>query len=622
MDEIWLPSKFNLETFSRSGVDPDKLRLVPYPIQIEKYSKTSEPFVFNRETKKFKFLYNCAFSFRKGIDLLVQSYCMEFSDREDVSLILKMYVPPGAGQLDVQALIRSYIPHKPDNPHIDLLLQKIPSDTLYSLYQSCDCYVSTDRANGWGMPCMEMMAMGKPAITIDWSGSTQFMHETNSFLIKPEDELEDVDEKLQHTQAYLYKGHKWAKVTVDSVRKTLREAFENESKRNAVAKQAKLDMAAHYSVPAIAKIISAVLDADTETDNASKGSCTLLWQGPQAEIHSLSKVNRNICKQLRRRASINLYTGEFQPVHPKKLHADVAVCHQWPPSFTVPLSKHWVLMQPWEFGALPMKWYAPMKYWVDQVWVYSRYNKECYVRSGIDENKIKVIPLGVDEAVYHPHVETMELKAQASFRFLFVGGTIWRKGVDILLDAYTQEFNEDEDVCLVIKDFGTSSFYAGRTNGATIADASSRHHQPKIHYLDQEYSEHELASLYKACDCLVHPYRGEGFGLPIIEAMACGTPVIVPDKGPTRDFCDEESAFLIPSREITARQNAIGDIPIVADPWWLEVDRTELRRLMRYAYENRSETKEKGRSASLKIRSAFTWKHTADAVQAAIQELL
>ena len=36
-----------------------------------------------------------------------------------------------------------------------------------------------------------------------------------------------------------------------------------------------------------------------------------------------------------------------------------------------------------------------------------------------------------------------------------------------------------------------------------------------------------MAALYAACDCLVHPYRGEGFGLPIAEAMACGLPVIV-----------------------------------------------------------------------------------------------
>ena len=43
----------------------------------------------------------------------------------------------------------------------------------------------------------------------------------------------------------------------------------------------------------------------------------------------------------------------------------------------------------------------------------------------------------------------------------------------------------------------------------------------------RQLSEAELAGLYTACDCLVHPYRGEGFGLPIAEAMACGLPVIV-----------------------------------------------------------------------------------------------
>ena len=48
-----------------------------------------------------------------------------------------------------------------------------------------------------------------------------------------------------------------------------------------------------------------------------------------------------------------------------------------------------------------------------------------------------------------------------------------------------------------------------------------------VEYIDRILSETEMAGLYAACDCLVHPFRGEGFALPIVEAMACGLPVIV-----------------------------------------------------------------------------------------------
>ncbi|WP_165279881.1 glycosyltransferase family 4 protein [Paenibacillus protaetiae] len=624
MDEIWLPSQFNMETFSRSGVDRDKLKLVPYSIQSEKYNQSFRPYPFHEAVKSFKFLYTCAFVYRKGIDLLVRAFCEEFSADEDVSLVLKIYVPSWHPHVDLPSLIRSYIPDLTNHPHIELIQDKIPIDDLLSLYHSSDCYVSTDRANGWGMPCMEMMAMGKPAITINWSGSTEFMKETNSFLIEPEAELEEVDVVLQQTLPGFYQGHQWAKVTTGNVRRTLREAYEDQEKRERIAKQARLDIEQKYSARAVADIIRSILDGTAlNSGTASNQPYSLAWEGPVADIHSLAKVNRNIIRYLSSHSHIELTIGAFRPPFTQgTLTADVTVSHQYPPNFTVPVSKHWIVMQPWEFGSLPTAWYAPMKYWVDQVWVYSNYNKECYVRSGLDEHKIKVIPLGVDEHIFHPEVEPLALDVPAGFRFLFVGGTIWRKGVDLLIQAYTEEFRQDEDVSLIVKDFGTQSFYKGATSTAFLTAAAEAANSPHIVYMEQEYTEREMASLYKACDCLVHAYRGEGFGLPIIEAMACGIPVILPDKGPSADFCSADTAYLVDSTEVATIQPAIGSVPILSDVWWINTDLGALRRAMRYAFENRDEIKATGERASRKILNEYTWRHTADKAREAIEQLI
>ena len=55
---------------------------------------------------------------------------------------------------------------------------------------------------------------------------------------------------------------------------------------------------------------------------------------------------------------------------------------------------------------------------------------------------------------------------------------------------------------------------------------AARPNAPEILHLNTDLPSDALPGLYTACDCLVHPYRGEGFGLPVLEAMACGTPVV------------------------------------------------------------------------------------------------
>jgi glycosyltransferase involved in cell wall biosynthesis len=259
MDEIWVPSSFNVETFSRSGVQKEKLRVVPRTIDFHKYQQPFAKYAFTGPVKSFKFLYSCAFDYRKGVDLLLRSYCEEFSEQEDVSLILKVFTPGWSEELDVPALLRSYIPQTEKVPHIHFIFGKVSERELLQLYASCDCYVSTERANGWSNPAMEMMALGKPVIHIGWGGNTAYMNAQNAFLIEHEGEYEAVDERLSRHRSREYAGHRWIKVSKESVRKTMREAYENKEKREKIARQGCVDIQQFFSTEKVADLLRVAL---------------------------------------------------------------------------------------------------------------------------------------------------------------------------------------------------------------------------------------------------------------------------------------------------------------------------------------------------------------------------
>src|SRR5690606_16883087 len=151
-----------------------------------------------------------------------------------------------------------------------------------------------------------------------------------------------------------------------------------------------------------------------------------------------------------------------------------------------PTTGRLVVIQPWEYGALPATWVAASPN-VDEFWVPSRYVRSCYIESGIPAGKVHVIPNGIDPTRFHPGIEPLPLPTKKRFKFLFVGGTIHRKGPDVLLKAWLNAFTATDDVCLVIKDFGGGSVYAGQTMAERIRAAQALPNAPEIVYIDEEW---------------------------------------------------------------------------------------------------------------------------------------
>jgi glycosyltransferase involved in cell wall biosynthesis len=252
---------------------------------------------------------------------------------------------------------------------------------------------------------------------------------------------------------------------------------------------------------------------------------------------------------------------------------------------------------------------------VDEVWAYTGYVKGVYVRSGMPAERVHIVPPGVDITLFHPERPPLALRTKKRFKFLFVGGTIARKGFDVLLAAYLAAFRRQDDVCLVIKDMGGSSYYEGQTTQARIALHQAHPAAPEIEYLDDCLSTEQMAGLYRACDCLVHPYRGEGFGLPMAEAMASGLPVIVTGMGAAMDYCNADNAFLIPARRRYFADKRVGDEETVDVPWVAEPDARALCRLLHHVLEHPEERRGKARAGCEHIRAHFRWDQAVDAAE-------
>lgn len=130
-----------------------------------------------------------------------------------------------------------------------------------------------------------------------------------------------------------------------------------------------------------------------------------------------------------------------------------------------------------------------------------------------------------------------------------------------------------------------------------------------------------FVKLIQRSDAFVLPTRAEGWGLPILEAMACALPCIVTDYSGLTEFANERNCYLIRVKEMCKVED-----PEFFDPrydWgeWAQPDPDHLRHLMRYVYENSDEAGDKGRLACQDARRLWSWDHAARIAITYVREL-
>jgi glycosyltransferase involved in cell wall biosynthesis len=343
----------------------------------------------------------------------------------------------------------------------------------------------------------------------------------------------------------------------------------------------------------------------------------LVLRGEQGGGNSLAHVNDGLGAALAARGHVLAHSAPRSGQLPLSCPT---LSHSWPPDFSPGSAGPTILVLPWEYGAPPLAWVRTVRERCDRVWVPSAYVRDGYVAGGLPPGIVDVVPNGVDLERFVPGSPARAFDGPAaSCTFLFVGGTIWRKGIDVLLEAWAQAFGPDDDVRLVVKDVGLDGVYSGQTAGARVQSLAARADVAPILYMTDDVPPAQLPALFCAADVVVLPYRGEGFCLPALEAMACGVPVIHTAAGPTGEFCPADAGWPLPSRrfEFGAR-TAMG--PTSGPASVLEVDPQELATALRDAAAAPAERALRG-AAARRAAERMSWDHAAAIAEARLAEL-
>ena len=484
-DEIWVISRYNQWAFRRSGIPPEKLRIVPSCLDTSLYCPEGDKFPLHRELDgRFVFLSSFDWQFRKGWDLLLSAYCEAFTPEAGAGLVLKISRLHGQSPEhihDQAEQVLSQLSQSLEQRHdIHLIDAILDAPDMAALYRSADAFVLPSRGEGWGRPYMEAMASGLPVIGTGASGNIDFMNDSNSFLV-PASTCPIPPQAC--AEIPVYSGHCWFEPDYPTLIKALQTVASDAKLRDKRARRAREDMVEHFSIAAGAKRLSAEVDrvhARFETHQLpaeTSAAIRLRWEGELFAGHSFSNINETLSRMFAKddRFALSIDRKYYNPVHDhetadaheltpfiaRSLTGDVQVTvrHTFPPNWNPPDKGKWIHIQPWEYGHLPVDWLKLLQKRVDEIWAPSSYVKRVYERSGIPSEKIHVIPWGIDPTVFNTEVPGLLLPTEKTFRLLFVGGTLARKGFDRLLQAYLEEFSRQDDVCLVVKDVGTDSFY-------------------------------------------------------------------------------------------------------------------------------------------------------------------
>jgi glycosyltransferase involved in cell wall biosynthesis len=210
----------------------------------------------------------------------------------------------------------------------------------------------------------------------------------------------------------------------------------------------------------------------------------------------------------------------------------------------------------------------------------STYAKNTLLAEGISEDKLFTVNLGFDPDRFKPKVS---YRTSGKFRILFVGTITRRKGIHLLIQAFKELNLRDAELIII----------------GPILEARDILAEYKGYYTYYPFMHHEeLAEKYREADIFVFPSYLDSWAMTVVEAMACGTPVVVSEHTGAKDAVQQGGGFIIPVDDVAA-----------------------IKEKIHFFYEDRAALESLGKQAHA-VAQQYTWENYEKQIHAIVEQIM
>lgn len=278
----------------------------------------------------------------------------------------------------------------------------------------------------------------------------------------------------------------------------------------------------------------------------------------------------------------------------------------------------------WETDKLPVDFAKPCEL-LDEIWTGSEYNAQAIRNAGVTK-PIHIVTEAIDTSLDTSIIQPYITQNQDDYKFYSIFEWTKRKNPQALLEAYWREFEGTENVSLTIKtyvdNFRPDKMKEIEQEVARIKARLGLKKYAPLYLYTNLMDRHQIYRFHKTFDCFVSAHRGEGWGIPQMEALLMENAIISTNLGGIHEYLThKENALLLNNFKMVGVDNSRNKQWYTPDQHWAEVDIDELRENMRWAYKSKRKAKALGIKGGQLVREKFSLEAVGKVMRNRLQEI-